>query len=81
MLYCAVCLDVLFFHLSSHGSSVLTLKTGWELTQSKPIERPTHVKYWFLGGPYGGFPKGWYLQTISKYLSLKYLHICLLNIY
>ena len=34
--------------------------TRWKLTRSKTIERPTHVKYWFSGDQYGGFPKKWY---------------------
>ena len=32
-------------------------------------------KNWFLGGPFGGSPGGWHPQTMSKYLSVKYLLI------
>ena len=32
-------------------------------------------KNWFLGGPLGGSRGGWHPQTMSKYLSVKYLLI------
>ena len=32
-------------------------------------------KTWFLGGPFGGVPGRWHPQTMSKYLSVKYLLI------
>ena len=35
----------------------------------------SHSKNWFLGGPFGGSPGKWHPQTMSKYLSVKYLLI------